>query len=86
MIGSLKPWQLSVVYPVSGLNIIPAMDDKIIKAVGKNDWASGTGFGERDMQFDFATEKEARQAEWRVKSAVRGIEGVTTEVYSDVID
>ena len=62
-------FRLEVSYPLDR-----DMDEKIQKIIGKLDWASGAGFGSRDLSFDFCTEKEQKDAAARLKAAnLKGI-------------
>jgi hypothetical protein len=57
-------WNLEVVYRSYGFD----RDDQIQKAVGKLDWASGSGPDGRDLSFRFRTKKAAAEAEQKVKA------------------
>ena len=45
------------------------LDQKITELAGKPDWASGGGFGCRDLSFDFATRRLAEAAAQRIELA-----------------
>lgn len=69
--------RLEVAYKWTGDTSLDAI---VHKLVGKKEWASGCGFGERDLSFDFDTKRKADNARIRVKKDKRF---TVTEVWYD---
>ncbi len=71
----IGPWRLEVAYRLGRRDI----DELIRKAVGKRDWASGGGLGDRDMSFDFATEQKMLAAKKKLEKV--GVTGLRISMH-----
>lgn len=73
---TIGPYRLDVSYQ-HGRDL----DEAIRKIVRRDDWASGCGFGERDLSFAFANSKARDKAKYAIQAS--GIAELTVRTWED---
>lgn len=66
-------YDLNVVYGFPGYDEAERLDKEIDAAVGKESWASGFGFGERDLSYEFESGLDATDALLRVRERLSSL-------------